>query len=255
MRWVVFNQKGGVGKSTLTANLAAIGASKGKQVLLIDLDPQANATHYLTDQPLEAKRTIYGFFHGMLGLGLFGEDMRSFIHPTALENLELLPAHPEMEDLQIKLESRYKMYKLRDALLKMPEYEEVWIDTPPALGFYTRSALIAAQQCLIPFDCDAFAKKALDQLLSNVTELRNDHNEDLRIAGIVVNQFQSQAKLPAQTIQALEDQGHHVLRPFIPQTVKVRESHELRRPVVTLFPQHKVSRCLLDLYDHLSSLS
>src|SRR5690606_9235454 len=103
-------------------------------------------------------------------------------------------ADVQLEELQGKLESRYKIFKLREALESLAgEFDRIWIDTPPALNFYTRSALIAAQRCLIPFDCDEFSRRALYSLIESVGEIRADHNAELEIAGIVVNQFQPRA--------------------------------------------------------------
>ena len=162
MRRVVFNQKGGVGKSTITCNLAAISAARGLRTLVIDLDPQANSTRYLLGAAADSlENTATGFFDQMLNFKLRPLPTEDFLVATPFENLFLLPADSALEELQAKLESRYKIYKLREALDALDDFDEIWIDTPPALHFYTRSALIAADSCLIPFDCDEFARRAL----------------------------------------------------------------------------------------------
>ncbi|HPP48140.1 MAG TPA: ParA family protein, partial [Accumulibacter sp.] len=144
MRRVVFNQKGGVGKSTIACNLAAIAAARGKRTLLIDLDPQTNASRYLLGKQLEKqKKNLANFFDDLLGYKLFPETLDSYVVESPFPNLGVLPADPRLEELQLKLESRYKMYKLRAALEGLKGFAEVFIDTPPALNFYTRSALIA----------------------------------------------------------------------------------------------------------------
>ena len=146
-----------------------------------------------------------------------------------------MPSHPELDDLHGKLESRYKIYKLRDALAELATTTtEIYIDTPPALNFYTRSALIAAQRCLIPFDCDDFSRRALYTLLDNVEEIQADHNRDLEVDGIVVNQFQARAILPQRLVQELMDEGLPVLQPYLSASVKIKESHELARPMIHL---------------------
>ena len=111
-------------------------------------------------------------------------------------------------------------------------YDDIYIDTPPALNFYTRSALIAAQRCLIPFDCDDFSRRALYTLLENVQEIQADHNGDLEVGGIVVNQFQPRANLPQRLVQELIDEGLPVLQPYLSASVKIKESHELARPMI-----------------------
>jgi chromosome partitioning protein len=206
MKRVVFNQKGGVGKSTITCNLAAIAAARGARTLVIDLDPQANSTQYLLGAAAnELELTANEFFDQMLSFKLRPLPTEDFITATPFENLSILPSGPALEELQAKLESRYKIYKLREALDALEGYDEIWIDTPPALHFYTRSALIAADACLIPFDCDEFARRALYSLLDNVNEIRADHNAGLEVEGIVINQFQARATLPQQIIDELRD--------------------------------------------------
>ncbi len=253
MRRVVFNQKGGVGKSTITCNLAAIAASRGKRTLVVDLDPQGNSTHYLMGKSADTlEKTLADMFDQTLRLRLLNDRVDSYVHRTPFERLDILPSAPALEELMSKLESRYKIYKLRDALDELADdYDMVFIDTPPALNFYTRSALIAAQRCLIPFDCDDFSRRALYALLENVTELKSDHNEDLEIEGIVVNQFQPRAALPQRIVQELQQEGLPVLTSFLSASVKIRESHELAKPMIHLDPNHKLAKEFTALYDSL----
>ncbi|KPF42551.1 cobyric acid synthase [beta proteobacterium AAP51] len=257
MRRVVFNQKGGVGKSTITCNLAAIAAAAGRRTLLIDLDPQGNSTRYLLGATADAEHAeapgAAGFFETTLKFSLRAPATSDFIIATPWPNLHLMPGGPLLDELHGKLESRYKIYKLRDALVELEDsYDEVWIDTPPALNFYTRSALIAAQGCLIPFDCDDFSRRALYGLLDTVKEMQADHNEALRVEGIVVNQFQPRASLPQRTVQELRDEGLPVLDPCLSASVKVKESHELARPLIHLDAKHKLTLEFLALYENLT---
>lgn len=242
MKRVVFNQKGGVGKSTITCNLAAIAAAReGARTLVVDLDPQANTTRYLLGAAVDSlESTATEFFDQMLNFKLRPKATEEFIHATPFENLFVLPADPALEELQAKLESRYKIYKLKEALDAL-DFDQIWIDTPPALHFYTRSALIAADACLIPFDCDEFARRALYTLLDNVAEIRADHNDKLEVEGIVVNQFQARASLPQQVVQELRDEGLPVLEPFLSASVRIKESHQQAKPMVHLDPRHKLT--------------
>ena len=250
MKRVVFNQKGGVGKSTITCNLAAIAAARGQRTLVIDLDPQANSTRYLLgDQPIEASATE--FFDQMLNFKLRPKATEEFLHATPFDNLWVLPADAALEELQAKLESRYKIYKLREALEALEGYDQIWIDTPPALHFYTRSALIAADACLIPFDCDEFARRALYTLMDNVAEIRADHNADLVVEGIVVNQFQPRATLPQRVVDELRAEGLPVLDSHLSASVKIKESHSLAKPMIHLDRSHKLSQEFTTLYDEL----
>ena len=140
MRRVVFNQKGGVGKSTITCNLAAIAAAQGKRTLVVDLDPQGNSTQYLLGAGVdELEATLADFFDQTLNFKLNPRDTEEFVVATPFERLHVMPSHPQLEELQSKLESRYKIYKLRDALEELAkDFDCVFIDTPPALNFFTR---------------------------------------------------------------------------------------------------------------------
>jgi chromosome partitioning protein len=255
MRRVVFNQKGGVGKSTITCNLAAIAASKGARTLVVDLDPQGNSTSYLLGKGgAELVDTLAVLFDQMLNFRLRPKSTAELVHATPFDHLEILPSHPQLTELQNMLESRYKMYKLRDALNELDGYDEVYIDTPPALNFFTRSALIASQTCLIPFDCDDFSRRALYALMESVEEIRSDHNAQLEVEGIVVNQFQQRAKLPQKITQELLSKRMPVLSTYLSASVKVRESHEQARPLIYLAPGHKVTREYVALHAELKRL-
>ncbi|WIT13558.1 ParA family protein [Paucibacter sediminis] len=250
MRRVVFNQKGGVGKSTITANLAAIAAQQGRRTLVVDLDRQANSSRYLLGEAADAAQPgAAEFFETTLKFSVRAPRTSDYIVATPWENLHLMPASPLLDELHGKLESRYKIFKLRDALVELGEdYDEIWIDTPPALNFYTRSALIAAEACLIPFDCDEFSRRALYELLENLQEIQADHNAGLQVEGIVVNQFQARAALPQRTVQALIDEGLPVLQPYLSASVKMKESHELSRPMIHLDARHKLTQEFEALY-------
>ena len=244
MRQVVFNRKGGVGKSSIVCNLAAVSAVRGNRTLIVDLDPQANASHYLLG-PDASDATPR----------LLSSDSQSadWIHPTPFDNLEILPADKRLADLQARLESRYKIYKLRRLLDDLDGFDAVYLDTPPALNFYTTSALIAADSCIIPFDCDEFSRRALYQLIGTVREVREDHNPELEIGGVVVNLFQTRARLPQRLVEELRAEGMPLLEPFITASVKMRESHQTRRPLIHLAPRHKLSRQFEALYETLES--
>ena len=239
---VVFNQKGGVGKSSITVNLAAISAYQGFKTLVIDLDPQANSSQYLLgdDATYSAEKTalepnIENFFSDVLGnnqqKGLIGNAIGSllkgknkgfdqYIHRSPFKDLDVLPASPSLGELEHALESKHKIYKLRDAIQSLNgQYDRIYIDTPPAFNFFTLSALISADRVLIPFDCDVFSKRALQTLIQNVIETQDDHNDRLEIEGIVVNQYQAQAKLPREMVQQLKDEGLPVLENMLPPSV------------------------------------
>lgn len=253
MKRVVFNQKGGVGKTSITCNLAAISAWKGIRTLVIDLDMQGNSSEYLVgEQFAELDDNAADFFRQKLSLFGKAKEPGDFVYTTEFENLFLMPASPELGVIERELESRHKIYKLRDALGKLAEeYQHIYIDTPPALNFYSRSALIAADSILIPFDCDSFSRAALMSLLETIAEVREDHNPELGLEGIVVNQYQGQATLPAQLVAELEEQGLPVFDARLSSSVKMKESRTRQVPLIYMAQSHKLTQQLLALHDAL----
>ena len=250
MRRVVFNQKGGVGKSSIACNLAAVSAAEGHRTLLIDLDAQGNSTHYLTGLTGdEVPVGIADFFKQTLSSGPFAKKGKVDIYETPFDNLHLITATAELADLQPKLEAKHKINKLRKLLDELAEdYDRIYLDTPPALNFYTVSAMIAADRCLIPFDCDSFSRQALYGLLREIEEIKEDHNEDLEVEGIVVNQFQPRASLPQQLLDELISEGLPVLPVYLSSSVKMRESHQACTPLIFLEPKHKLTQQFVELY-------
>ncbi|HDS1819170.1 Chromosome partitioning protein ParA [compost metagenome] len=252
MRRVVFNQKGGVGKSSIACNLAAASAAEGYRTLLVDLDPQANATYYLTGLVNDAIPSgIADFFRQTLSSATaHGKKPRVAITETRYSNLHLITASPDLSDLQSKLESKFKINKLRKLLVELAEdYERIYIDTPPALNFYTFSALVAAERLLIPFDCDSFSRQALHSVMAEVEELRQDHNPSLQVEGVVVNQFAGRTALHQTLVDQLRGEGVPVLPVYLSSSIKMRESHQVSVPLVHLAPRHKLALEFADLLD------
>lgn len=251
MRRVVFNRKGGVGKSSIAANLAAISADRGLKTLLIDMDPQCNSTQYLLGKDVQTgDRDIGVFFAQTLSFrGLGRRKLHEYITASPFTQLDVIASNPELGDIMGQLEAKHKIFKLRDALSSLRGYDAIYIDTPPAFNFYTMSALIAADSCLIPFDCDEFSRQALYNLMDNVEETRADHNEELKVEGIVVNQFQPRASLPQRLVQELKEEGLPILDAYISSSVKMRESHDRGLPLIHLAPKHKLTQEFLQLFE------
>ena len=241
---IVFNQKGGVGKTTIACNLASAMAKQGKKTLVIDLDSQANASHYLLGPTYKNKpKSIVEFFESTLSFKLFKNSLKDCLYPTPFRNLWVIPADRALSELQPKLEGRYKVFKLREAvdeLIASEKFDQVFFDTPPALNFYTMSALMAADTVLIPFDCDAFSSEALDQVREVVDDVKQDHQPNLAIEGVIINHFQPQAKLPLLAISEVASRGFNILKPYLSTSIVVRESHAEHCPVVFFKPGHKL---------------
>lgn len=265
---VIFNKKGGVGKTTITCNLAAISASSGQKTLVIDLDPQANASQYLMNdtytQARDNSQTIYDFFKATLeGSSVFAfnpflahlndpkPQAESFTHQTQFDNLYIIPSHPELADLEAQLVNKHKIYKLKEMVESLTDFDTLFIDTPPAMNFFSQSALIAASRCLIPFDCDAFSKDAIFDVGKHIGDIQNDHNHNLVVEGIVVNQFMAQANYPKKIVSDLKKDGLPILETTISSSVKIRESHHESNPMIFLHPKHKVTQEYLALYEEI----
>lgn len=251
---VLFNKKGGVGKSSLTVNLAAISAHKGLKTLIIDLDTQCNSTAYLNAIQTEGNNTIADMFEQTITFHLHRRPAKEFCQPSTIENLFIIPGSQRLSELESELDSRHKIYKLREALASLSEeFDRIYIDTAPALNFYSLSALIAANRCLIPIDCDDFARQGLYSLQQKIAEIKEDHNSDLEIEGIIANQYMSNANLPKQIVEELIAEGFPVLPEYISQSVKMRESHQAKLPLISLAPKHKLTQALVGIHQLLEN--
>jgi chromosome partitioning protein len=251
----VFNQKGGVGKTTIAVNLAAEAAQRGRRTLLVDTDPQANSTAYLLGHDTVPSATIAHFYESCLGLHIFRQSLSDYVTmATGVEGLHLVAAERALEELRTKLENKYKIFKLRDGL-KNSSYDEIWFDPPPANDFFSLSCLAAAKELIIPVDCDAFSLRAAEDVMRTFEEVRADLNPSLRLVGALVNQYQRSTKHAQSIVSALQGLGIPVLEPFLPQSVRVRESHSTASPLVVQDRRHPVSRAFAELFDKLEEAS
>ena len=258
MRRVVFNQKGGVGKSSITCNLAAISASRGFRTLVVDLDVQGNASFYLgvdihASDFISPEATIAHLLRQSASTWFAtAQPALSFVRETHFPQLDLLAASPLLNSIAPELEARYKIYKLREILDELAgEYDRIFIDTPPNFNFFSKTALIAADRVLIPYDCDSFSKQGLNQLLENLVDLKQDHNPKLIIEVIVINQFNPQARLPVELIEQLKNEQLPVLPTYLASSVKMKESHHERKPLIYFARNHKLTQQYEALFDEI----
>jgi chromosome partitioning protein len=228
----VANQKGGVGKTTTAINLAAALAEAGERVLVIDLDPQGNASTGLGIEVEDRHFTTYDLL-------LEEVDLKSVILPTVTPDLMIVPATVDLSSADLELMSNEKRsFLLRDALRQASmdsfELDYILIDCPPSLNLLTVNAMIAAHSVLVPLQSEFFALEGLSQLMLTIREVRQTGNRNLRIEGIVLTMYDRRNNLSLQVEQdARENLGELVFRTRIPRNVRVSEAPSFAMPVLT----------------------
>ena len=176
-----------------------------------------------------------------------------YVHATSFKNLYILPAAPSLEPLLNRLENRHKLYKLRSLFDKLDHFDNIFIDTPPAMNYFTQSALIATDTCLIPFDCDLFSRNAIYHLFRGVTDIREKYNAKLRVEGVIVNQFQPSAALPKRLVEELSNEGLPIISTFLTSSIKIKESHDATLPMIHFARNHKVTLEFLRIFQTLQT--
>jgi len=226
----VANQKGGVGKTTTSVNLAACIAEKGRSILLIDFDAQANATSGLGLEKIEGV-SLYPVLLGQA-------DPRDFIKPTAYKRLDIIPAEVNLAGAEIEVArlDRY-LHRLRDALQPLVDenrYDFILIDCPPSLGILTMNALCASNGLIMPIQCEYYALEGLSVMVRLIQQLKESNaNPNLDIEGIIMTMFDSRTNLAQQVVQQVTEYfGDKVYKTVIPRSVRLSEAPSFGKPVI-----------------------
>ncbi|NLP18186.1 MAG: ParA family protein [Firmicutes bacterium] len=239
----VVNQKGGVGKTTTTVNLGACLALLGQRVLVIDIDPQGNATSGLGIDKESVEQCIYDVLIEDL-------DLERVILPTEIEDLFLVPSAIRLAGAEIELVPAIsREMKLKRALEKVrAEYDFVLIDSPPSLGLLTINALTAADSVLVPIQCEYYALEGLSQLMNSIRLVQKHLNPDLKLEGVLLTMFDARTNLAIQVVEEVKGFFRDkVYCTIIPRNVRLSEAPSHGKPVILYDPKCRGAEVYQDL--------
>lgn len=247
----VVNQKGGVGKTTTSINLGSFLARSGKTTVVIDLDPQANAT---AGVGVEARRDTPTLYEVLLEQA----DATAALQATGIKNLNIIPSTPDLAGAPVELmDQPYREYRLRRAIKSLaPYFEYVLIDCPPSLGLLTINGLAAADQLLIPVQCEYFALEGLNQLLNTVEMVRKHLNPHLQVLGAVLTMYDRRVALSRRVVKEVRKNfPGHVFESVIPRNTELAEAPEKGQTILEYDPDSRGAKAYEFLSDELLQLT
>lgn len=230
----IFNQKGGVGKTTTNINLAACLALKGKKVLILDIDPQGNTTSGIGISKKELANTSYEI------LVEDNIDPKTAILETEVKNLDIIPASVQLAGAEvelIQLQGREKRLKHSLDQIK-PNYDYIFIDCPPSLGLLTINSLTAVDSVLIPIQCEFYALEGVSQLMSTIEIVKKNMNPDIEIQGVILSMFDGRTNLSVQVVEEVKKYfKEKVYTTVIPRNVRLAEAPSYGMPIMQYDPK------------------
>ena len=243
----IFNQKGGVGKTTTNVNLCAALALKGKSVLSIDIDPQGNSTSGFGIEKNELEYTIYDVL-------IEDYDINKIIMKTEIENLEIVPANIQLAGAEIELtNTKYREKTLREKIYLLDKkYDFIIIDCPPSLGLLSLNALTASNTVLIPIQCEYYSLEGVGQLMDTIKLVRRNLNTKLEIEGVVLNMFDGRTNLSVQVVEEVKKYfKDKVYRTVIPRSVRLAEAPSFGQPIMLYDEKSKGSEAYYKLAEEI----
>ena len=224
----IFNQKGGVGKTTTNINLAACLAMKGKKVLVLDIDPQGNATSGLGVSKRDGSLSSYEMLIG-------GEKAEKIIQKTKFKGVDVIPASIALAGAEVEMvEMEDRAYRFKRAVAPVKErYDYIFVDCPPSLGLITINALTGSDTLLVPIQCEYYALEGLSQLMATVRQVKRLYNQMLDIEGVLLTMYQGRLNLTLQVVDEVKKFfPQKVYKTVIPRNVRLSEAPSFGQPIL-----------------------